>query len=148
MITQEWNNEESAAISKLGFTLNFKGYFVRDNITLTKRLDVEFNELYYQAFRKEEGLTINIPAYRVNTPFEDFLDTLKDVLAITVEEEIDSLEKLIGWLESVNVKCSYEKVEDGYVVNFNNVSQNLPNYADIEKTILYLTINFIIKQEN
>jgi hypothetical protein len=144
MVTQEWLENEINAIEELGFTLNFKGYFVRkvDGIilTLTKRLDVEFNELYYQAYN-DNGLQVHIPAYRVEDAFNVFIESLKEDL---INNDITSFQKLQKHLAKKNIVLDFVEGEDGtYTVQFNGLEYIITNVSEIEleNKILYLIIN-------
>lgn len=135
MVTQEWESEEMSILTSLGFVLNFKGFFVKDNLTLTKRLDVEFKELYYQVYKTDTGLIINIPSYQVEDGFSLFLESLQEQLS----DQISNLDKLLTWLKLKNVECV---IQDESIL-FNNETYKIEKDSDIEKTILYLTINLI-----
>lgn len=136
MVTQEWNGEEASILTGLGFVLNFKNYFVKDEYTITKRLDLEFEELYYQVYKKDSGLIINIPAYRVGeNGFGVFIESVKELFS----DQISNFDKLLTWLKSENIEVVIEEES----ITFNNETYKLEKDSDIEKTILYLTINLI-----
>lgn len=142
MVVQEWSESEIEAIKALGFVLNFKNYFVKDKLTLTKRLDLEFNEMFYQAY-DDNGMQINIPAYRVSNAFESYMASLNDLLTV----EIINFDKLMEWCNSNNMPCTIEtdKKNNRYVINFANKEYILDSLDyDVERHVLYLVINKLI----
>lgn len=144
MTTVEWTNDEIETLEYLGFVLNFKGFFTKDDLTLTKRLDQEFNELYYSAYHKTNGLISNVPAYRIDDPFESFSNEIRSML---IDADINDLNGLIEWLNEINTEIGLSIVDkqDGTSdINFSNKIITVAN-DNVEKTVLYLTINLLIK---
>ena len=147
MVTQEWTEQERATIESMGYVLNFKNYYTKDDLTLSKRLDLEFNELFYQAYNAT-GMQINIPAYRVAEPFEVYIASINDLSS----EEIINLDKLLEWLNKNGVECSFKIVQHHehdwakqYELKFNGKVYNFPADTDIERIVLYNTVNELIK---
>lgn len=114
MITQDWTVEESKAIEEIGFSLNKRGHYTfggdsLKDLTLAKRLDAEFNEMFYQAYNPT-GLIINIAINHIENSFDNFLTSVRSEL----EDKFD-FEKLQEYLLKKH-NCKIELVEENEVI--------------------------------
>lgn len=121
MITQEWTVEESTLIEGLGFSLNKRGHYTRGgdslkDLTLCKRLDAEFNELFYQAYNPT-GLVINLAINHIDNSLINFIESVKAEL----EDKFD-FEKLQDHLLEKH-KTIIELTDEGesLILKINNI---------------------------
>lgn len=140
MTTVEWTSDEKSQLENLGYDLNFKGFFIKNEITLSKRLDPEFNELYYSAHHVKNGLVANVPAYRVDDGFISFYN---EVVKLSESGGIFDMEQLVKWLNINKIEYFLQDQDGKTEITFNK-EKYLVDTLDIEKTVLYLTINLLL----
>lgn len=154
LIKRSWTDDETSAMTALGFELDTRGYYVPKNwlerhnsgqgyLTLTKRFDGEFNELFYQAFSSTTGMQISVAANHIENPFQVFIQRVEELNS----DDIRNFQQFGEFLTQHNIILDVSPSPDNLntIVKIDDdVVLNVPaDTADLELQIVYLALTVL-----
>lgn len=152
LIKRSWSDEETLAMTAIGFEVDTRGYYVPTNwleksnngqgyLTLAKRFDAEFNELFYQAFSSTEGMQISVAANHIENPFSVFVQQVIELNSDDIKN-FQQFGDFLGLQYGILLEISGSEDNLNTIVKINNevILEAPKDTENLELQIVYLAL--------